>query len=808
MLALTVLVAVVAIVAWGVDPGAGNNFADLAGVALTAAAAMAAVVAWLRRGNGPASEVNPDDAANVLAALVRDQWRTEARLRAVDSPEPIPVIWQLSANTAVMSKPRLISDDPEPVFTGSSADIADMARRFRSLKRRRLVITGGPGTGKTTLAVQLLLRLLETREADKAAAGDGETVPVPVLLPVSGWDTGSHPRLQDWLTVRLVQDYPALSSPRLGAGVAGSLVARGYILPVLDGLDEIPGDRRADVIKALNDSLGADDQLVLTSRSREFATAVPQAGQALHGAAVITPKLLTSVAAVAYLEACLPGRPSSTWRTVLDAIVAGTVPGLATAVSTPLGLWLIRTVYIGTGADPSPLVGPLGEDHAALRAHMMDHLVPALLQARPPSAEAADHFRPRRRWDPVAVRRYLRYLARVFPPDVTRDIAWWHLARTLPGFRSAAGVATALVNVVLHGLLLGQGMGILVAARLGAGRWPYAAGTATLIGMVVGLVFGAVFGLRVGLPELRPGAGTEPDRATRSRVFLRRLVLRVAIGTPLGLVVYVLIGVAAGGEPGTRPLGITLGLAAGLAVVFASAGRWDHEEPGYADLSLRRGAALRGLGRNLARWLVIGLKVGLMFELLRLGAVLSYGTAGSLLLIAVGAGLAAGFVTGVVRWAEEPALVSIMTPRLSWRSDRTLTMVRMLMLGLILAVLLTLLFWSWLPAMPGADVAVGTTLFVSVGLAFGMVLGLTSGRHHAWLAFAVAAGTLALRRKLPWRLMGFLEDAHRLGVLRTVGPIYQFRHAQLHDHLSGGPGTAPVPGQVVVRAYDRVPEAE
>ena len=32
--------------------------------------------------------------------------------------------------------------------------------------------------------------------------------------------------------------------------------------------------------------------------------------------------------------------------------------------------------------------------------------------------------------------------------------------------------------------------------------------------------------------------------------------------------------------------------------------------------------------------------------------------------------------------------------------------------------------------------------------------------------------------------MHFLDDAHRLGLLRTVGPIYQFRHAELHDHLA------------------------
>jgi hypothetical protein len=33
--------------------------------------------------------------------------------------------------------------------------------------------------------------------------------------------------------------------------------------------------------------------------------------------------------------------------------------------------------------------------------------------------------------------------------------------------------------------------------------------------------------------------------------------------------------------------------------------------------------------------------------------------------------------------------------------------------------------------------------------------------------------------------MAFLEDAHRRGVLRQVGAVYQFRHAKLQQYLAG-----------------------
>jgi hypothetical protein len=71
------------------------------------------------------------------------------------------------------------------------------------------------------------------------------------------------------------------------------------------------------------------------------------------------------------------------------------------------------------------------------------------------------------------------------------------------------------------------------------------------------------------------------------------------------------------------------------------------------------------------------------------------------------------------------------------------------------------------------------------GWAFGLTFGLAYGvKSRAWPAFLVASGWLAVRRCFPWRLMAFLEDAYRLGLLRVVGSAYQFRHAELQDHLA------------------------
>jgi len=54
----------------------------------------------------------------------------------------------------------------------------------------------------------------------------------------------------------------------------------------------------------------------------------------------------------------------------------------------------------------------------------------------------------------------------------------------------------------------------------------------------------------------------------------------------------------------------------------------------------------------------------------------------------------------------------------------------------------------------------------------------------SWTDFSIARARLAVLRRTPWRLMTFLDDARHLGVLRQVGPVYQFRHTRLREQLA------------------------
>ena len=192
----------------------------------------------------------------------------------------MPVRWRLASPT-LMDHQQVIRPGGGPLtFTGSSDRIEALTAAFEALPRRRLVITGGPGTGKTTLAVQLLLDLLPD-------PGEPPTSPVPVLFSLTGWAPETQPRVQEFLTAQLTLTYPALRA--IHPDAAAALVDQGRVLPILDGLDEVTQDRRAAIITALNTTLDPAGGVILTSRRPEYRTALDDAGHRLTGAAVISP---------------------------------------------------------------------------------------------------------------------------------------------------------------------------------------------------------------------------------------------------------------------------------------------------------------------------------------------------------------------------------------------------------------------------------------------------------------------------------------------------------------------------------------
>ncbi|WP_369360201.1 NACHT domain-containing NTPase [Streptomyces sp. cg2] len=95
------------------------------------------------------------------------------------------------------------------------------------------------------------------------------------------------------------------------------------------------------------------------------------------------------------------------------------------------------------------------------------------------------------------------------------------------------------------------------------------------------------------------------------------------------------------------------------------------------------------------------------------------------------------------------------------------------------------------PPVPNIDtttwIMAGTAISAISGSFIGIWVGLFMAfKDTAWGLFLITRLARALLTGTPLRLMSFLEDAHRLGVLRKVGPAYRFRHAEIHKSLLQG----------------------
>ena len=383
------------------------------------------------------------EATMVLARAVKDQWRAEADIRSLNHPEPIRVRWA-STERPVSASPSSVLGAAipagRPVRLHLRGDVTQIVEMFNRLPYRQLVILGAPGAGKSVMALLLTLKMLATREKDAA---------VPVLLSVSSWNpTREH--LLAWTVRRIREDYLGLANADLyGNDAPQRLLSEGKIIPVLDGLDEIPRELRAESISGMVQAFGRDQPFIITCRIEEYEDAVA-AGDVLGSAAVVEILPIDTDQIIAYLSSLGPANHVR-WTPVFTRLRQDPSGPIAMALSTPLTVWLARTTYGDVGSKPEELLDSTRFDNKeAIEGHLLDKFIPAVYKARPP----APGDPPRMRVDPRDADRWLRFLARSlsrgsavgrrgkYIGDQT-DIAWWRLYETVPPVQ--LGLATLLI---------------------------------------------------------------------------------------------------------------------------------------------------------------------------------------------------------------------------------------------------------------------------------------------------------------------------------------------------------------------------
>ena len=185
-----------------------------------------------------------------------------------------------------------------------------------------LLILGDPGTGKTTLLLELARDLLGCAERD-------ERQPIPIVLNLSSWAAKRQP-LKQWIVKELNERNEVPSR------VAQQWLENEQIVLLLDGLDEVSAGYRKACLEAINAFRRDQGLLPIAVCSRIADYEALGTKLRLRSAVVVQPLIESEIEH--YLEQI--GEPVDGLRAFLKSD-----PTLLELMKTPLMLWVTLLAY-------------------------------------------------------------------------------------------------------------------------------------------------------------------------------------------------------------------------------------------------------------------------------------------------------------------------------------------------------------------------------------------------------------------------------------------------------------------------------
>jgi hypothetical protein len=661
-----------------------------------------------------------------LAGAVRSQWTAEAGLRSLHSPEPIRVTWRSASRPAGADIARVLAAGAvSGRLTEVRGDIRDVLKVFRGVRARQLVILGEPAAGKSVMALSLTLGLLPEQSGDLLP-----DEPVPVLVTASSWNPRKE-GLHYWLARRIEEEYPALANADVyGPGAAMRLITGKCVVPILDGLDEMSEALQPTAINAIDEAVSAGRYpLVVTCRTAEYHVAVKANGRLLAHAAVLE---IQPVGIDDATEFLCGADPLERWQPVLGGVRDDPGGPLGQALRSPLTVDLARSVYAAADGRPTDLLDTsLFPGQADVERHLLGAFLRAAYRKRPPGSGSGPELQP---YPAERAERWLRFLAGTLnAPDASApaatgtDLAWWQLFYSAR--RSTRGVLAGLVTGLVCGLAMGLSLG-------------------PVAGLAYALTFGPAAGFTYAYGRPRRPSRIQVRFRGHGRSLLRRLGASLAVGL-------------ATGHPATGAV---------VLAVLAAQLWWTDTSPDIATASNPMGV----LRQDRRAALVLG---GALCLAISPAAAAGFMAGAADFPVNLGSGTAAA-VTAVCSGAVISAVIgTILGSVLIGRVGAIAFGVASAAVSLPVAISVLVLGTSYdkiIPPHPG----------LAAGISFGLLLGWMAVMSRSWGAFAPARAWLALRGDLPWHVMRFLDDAHKRGVLRQAGTVYQFRHKLLRDHLA------------------------
>ena len=314
---------------------------------------------------------------------------------------------------------------------------------------QNLLILGEPGSGKTTMLLELARDTIARAEKDS-------NEPIPVVFNLSSW-TDSKQSIADWLVEELNTKY------RIPKTIALSWIENDMLLLLLDGLDEVALERREKCVEAINEFQREHlVPLVVCSRVADYEALDIQLK--LQSAVLLQP--LTSQQVNDYLN-----RAGWEFAAVHEALKKD--PMLQELAQSPLMLSIMTLAYRGISVEDLQPLGTTADRHK----HLFDTYVQQMFKRR-----GAD-----KRYLPEKTIHWLSWLAQKMSQHaqsvflIERMQSSW-----LQTY--AQRLLYAFSVVLLVGLPIGLVVGLLFELL-------FELPIGLLFGLLIGLLFGLLFGL-------------------------------------------------------------------------------------------------------------------------------------------------------------------------------------------------------------------------------------------------------------------------------------------------------------------------
>jgi eukaryotic-like serine/threonine-protein kinase len=624
-----------------------------------------------------------------------------------------------------------------------------------------ILILGAPGSGKTTALLQLTSNLVSRAEGDNA-------LPIPILFMLSTW-AKRRLALSDWLAEELHSLY------KVPKATGKAWIDTEQIIPLLDGLDEVPQSYRSKCVDAIN--LFRQEhglvRIAVTSRTDEYEQL--NSPLDLHVAVVIQP--LTQDQIDGFLA-----DSNDKLRAIRVALSGDT--DFKKLLETPLVLQMLKTIAEEISEDAIN-VGSVEERQGRL----IDYYVTRMIA---PSNED-------KRYTPEQILIWLKWLAEKM---VQHNYTVFYVEQLQPDWTSTqsqrlvydaairlitgviGSIAGCLGAAAAAGLIIGL-EGVPIAALSGCMAGGLAGGIAggTLIGlagvlvaiMMSGLAYninggfalGLLSGFAVGfatslLTEVSLSVGTFPRSELRFR-FIGGLLSGLLVAIPLLILLRQIFA-----DPITIVFGVVTGIV--LSALFVYTSKLIRKIIARISPALIRARLVRTSPTSSVidiadtigwSWSMAAIALLLGSPVVLLTALSGNAALGLLVAMAI------ALMGGISRGQFDMSLIQYPNQGI-WRSGQY-AIRRGLMLGLI----------------------VGITAGVFAGPVYGVAGGLASG-----LTAMVAAGGLVFIEHfvlrvvlykggfMPKRYVDFLDYASGQLLLRKIGGGYKFIHGVFQDHFA------------------------